>query len=351
MMHNKRKVSVADVIDGVSDVSRTTIDCSPPSKKRLLFSYRKLPIHSRIETEIGTSDSLASTEVVVSSSKCNNSPNRSDSIKSSPPSEPIVSEMGDPMQCIQSDLGIVDKEDILTSSSDDDDSLTQGEDSTVVPTCTGCVLVPETDFAKEPQSTCALHPVNSSTVVADSVANDSCFVPRDIATTSPLSIKVTRRTVAPLKFDNSSLETDDGATDDSDNDDNDFVSISDTSESSSYSSVSDNAGPEKNNSRSCCRSHRRPSHYGRRKSNDSSGGIRFHSYVKVVNIPSRFAYTTKQKRRMWNGENAIRQNAKRNKVEYEWEGWQWQNVIEEDEFTLIDGQLIHPAHTMADPLI
>jgi hypothetical protein len=147
--------------------------------------------------------------------------------------------------------------------------------------------------------------------------------PCDIATTSPISIKLARRTVAPLKFDNSSLQTDAVYDSDDGDDDIDFVSISDTS----MSSASDDTVTKNQLSR------------------NRDGSIRFHSYVKVVNIPSRFAYTSKQKRRMWNGESAIRRNAKRNKVEYEWEGWTWQNVIEEDKFDVVDGQLIHPAHT------
>ena len=130
--------------------------------------------------------------------------------------------------------------------------------------------------------------------------------------TCPLNVSLSRRTVAPLKFDSSTLDMD---------------CTEDTDDETISCDSSDDAYSESKSSRS-----------GRKYR------IRFHSYVKVVEIPDRNAYTSKQKRRMWNGNEAIRENAKRNKVEYEWEGWEWQNVIEEDEFCFVDGQLLHPAH-------
>jgi hypothetical protein len=142
------------------------------------------------------------------------------------------------------------------------------------------------------------------------------FEPEENAITSPLRIKSARRTVTPLKFDSSMLDSD--SSDDTDSeDDDDTLSLN-----SNFSYVSEN----KEN-----RQIRRPS-------------IRFHSYVKVVEIPNRNTYTEKQKRRMWNGSSVIRKNAKRNRIEYEYEGSEWHRVVEEDKFRLINGRMVHPVH-------
>ena len=86
----------------------------------------------------------------------------------------------------------------------------------------------------------------------------------------------------------------------------------------------------------------------RRKGNDRKQkkqfSIRFASHANVVEIPNRLSYTMKQQHRMWNGNKAIRSNAKRNKIEFEWENWDWEHSLEEDEFESVDGVLVHPAH-------
>lgn len=81
-------------------------------------------------------------------------------------------------------------------------------------------------------------------------------------------------------------------------------------------------------------------------STKNNRSIRFQSYVKVVEIPHRLSYTKKQRRRMWNNQKEIRENAKRNRIEYEYEGPEWQNAIEEDHYVVIGGQHVHPAHVI-----
>lgn len=80
------------------------------------------------------------------------------------------------------------------------------------------------------------------------------------------------------------------------------------------------------------------------KEDHRSYTIKFQCYVKVVEIPNRHSYSSKQQKRMWNDCKSIRENAKRSRIEYEWEGPEWQNAPEEDEFcTLRNGMKVHPA--------
>jgi hypothetical protein len=136
--------------------------------------------------------------------------------------------------------------------------------------------------------------------------------------TSPLRIRSARRSVAPLKFDYSTLQTDiSDESYDIDDDGDDSISLN-----SSFSYVS---GIKTN-------------------LQQRQQSIRFHSYVKVVEIPHRNTYSDKQKRRMWNGCDTIRRNAKRNRIEYEYEGREWHCVVEEAEFGMVNGRMVHPVH-------
>jgi hypothetical protein len=71
--------------------------------------------------------------------------------------------------------------------------------------------------------------------------------------------------------------------------------------------------------------------------------ICFNTQVEVVEIPHRLTYSAKQRRRMWNGRKVIRENAKRNRMEYAWENSSWQNAVEEDKFCEINGVKVHPS--------
>lgn len=73
--------------------------------------------------------------------------------------------------------------------------------------------------------------------------------------------------------------------------------------------------------------------------------IKFQCYVKVVEIPNRHSYSTKQKKCIWNDSNTIRTNAKRNRIESDWEGIDWKNAPEEQDFcTLQNGIKVHPVY-------
>jgi hypothetical protein len=72
--------------------------------------------------------------------------------------------------------------------------------------------------------------------------------------------------------------------------------------------------------------------------------VKFNYYVKVVEIPNRHSYSSKQRKRMWNDGKSIRTNAKRNRIEYDYDGRNWQNAPEEQDFcTLENGRKVHPA--------
>lgn len=72
--------------------------------------------------------------------------------------------------------------------------------------------------------------------------------------------------------------------------------------------------------------------------------IQFKCYVKVAEIPHRDSYSPTQRMQIWNDCKTIRERAKVNRIEYDWEGTDWENAPEEDEFCNIDGNIVHPAH-------
>ena len=50
---------------------------------------------------------------------------------------------------------------------------------------------------------------------------------------------------------------------------------------------------------------------------------------------------------MWNGRKHIRRNAKRNTLEYQYDGWKWETATEEDGFVSDPagtGETVHPWH-------
>ena len=72
--------------------------------------------------------------------------------------------------------------------------------------------------------------------------------------------------------------------------------------------------------------------------------LRFKPMVEIVEIPNRLSYTPKQRLRMWNSKKEIRATVKRNRIEYEWEGWDWNKVVEEEQLCDLNGGKVHPAH-------
>lgn len=74
--------------------------------------------------------------------------------------------------------------------------------------------------------------------------------------------------------------------------------------------------------------------------------IKFNCYVKEVEIPHHSAYCPAQRMQLWNSSKKLREMVNVNRIEYDWEGNDWQNAPEEDEFCVIKGEMMHPAHLL-----
>lgn len=74
--------------------------------------------------------------------------------------------------------------------------------------------------------------------------------------------------------------------------------------------------------------------------------VSLHKSVSVIPIPSRFEYSSIVKERIWSSSAELCANAARNSVEFAAEGWDWRNVIEDEDMLLhqSSGELIHPIH-------
>ena len=72
--------------------------------------------------------------------------------------------------------------------------------------------------------------------------------------------------------------------------------------------------------------------------------VQFHNDVMVKDIASHTRYSNRIKKTIWTDPATIRINAKRNSIEYEAEGWEWNSVLEDDEMyrNAHTGELIHP---------
>lgn len=74
--------------------------------------------------------------------------------------------------------------------------------------------------------------------------------------------------------------------------------------------------------------------------------VRFDTEVRVMDIPSHSEYSKFMKQLIWNSPRDIQQNARRNRREFAAEGWNWRNVLEEDQMYLdrLSQEFIHPVH-------
>lgn len=68
--------------------------------------------------------------------------------------------------------------------------------------------------------------------------------------------------------------------------------------------------------------------------------------VTVVPIPSHAEYCSETRQKIWSTSAELYANAARNTVEFASEGWNWRNVLEEDQMLVHqnNGEFIHPIH-------
>jgi hypothetical protein len=83
--------------------------------------------------------------------------------------------------------------------------------------------------------------------------------------------------------------------------------------------------------------HDKSNKHGRRR-------IQFNTNVMVVPIPSRHAYSKRIRQAFWMDGAEIQATAERNRYEFASEGWDYQQVLEDEDMymDLATGQLVHP---------
>jgi hypothetical protein len=72
----------------------------------------------------------------------------------------------------------------------------------------------------------------------------------------------------------------------------------------------------------------------------------FQENVEVIPIPTRYEYSDRIKSRIWSNRHELQENAERNALEFAAEGWNWQNVTEDEGMYICSasGELVHPIH-------
>lgn len=74
--------------------------------------------------------------------------------------------------------------------------------------------------------------------------------------------------------------------------------------------------------------------------------ITFNHDVSVAHIPMRSEYSDRVRSRLWSNRYEIHENATRNAIEFQAEGWDWRSVTEDEGMFVCtsSGELIHPVH-------
>lgn len=78
----------------------------------------------------------------------------------------------------------------------------------------------------------------------------------------------------------------------------------------------------------------------------SKAKITFNDDVSVAHIPMRSEYSDRVRSRLWSNRYEIHENATRNAIEFQAEGWDWRSVTEDEGMFVCtsSGELIHPVH-------
>lgn len=74
--------------------------------------------------------------------------------------------------------------------------------------------------------------------------------------------------------------------------------------------------------------------------------VSFAKCCTVVEIPHYREYTEEQRQKLWNGRKQIRTMARKNTLEYQYDGWTLEAAAEEDQFVLVEGEHVHPSHAV-----
>lgn len=77
---------------------------------------------------------------------------------------------------------------------------------------------------------------------------------------------------------------------------------------------------------------------------DAKRRIVFNPEVKVQPIPSHADFSGRIRRVMWTDAVEMDENTARNCLEFTAEGWDWRNVLVDEDMIVINGEKIHPVH-------
>lgn len=89
---------------------------------------------------------------------------------------------------------------------------------------------------------------------------------------------------------------------------------------------------------------------GEREAKGGSSKVQFCQIVSGLEIPSHHQYSDRIKKTIWADRAEINAMVERNILEFEAEGFDWKNVVLDDDMYVdeANGELIHPCHYYAD---
>lgn len=81
-------------------------------------------------------------------------------------------------------------------------------------------------------------------------------------------------------------------------------------------------------------------------SSSPASEVSFESSVVVHPIASHVDYSDRIRNALWTDSEEMKEEMKRNCIEFIAEGWDWKQVVEEDEFNVCQDELVHPVHAL-----